>query len=231
MTYLLKIFLAGYSGAGKTTGLQQICGSNTYLFGEQLRKPTESEKKAWKTKTGLATTTTFPNYGNFYLSYNKITNKFNVLSDESLYLKKKLEIYMIDTCGQEAFYQYRKEHSFGADGIFFLIDGSLEATPENIKNVLNIYTELRSFYEGTPFPPMVIICNKQDLWQKARINSGVKGRELFYQKILNSHNNEFSNYPFVGASAKEGWGMDIAVDTLFKNMLIGPLKKIWDDLL
>ncbi|MHA1799573.1 MAG: GTPase domain-containing protein, partial [Candidatus Helarchaeota archaeon] len=121
-----------------------------------------------------------------------------------------------DTCGQEIFYQITKATSEGSQGLLFIVDSTLELKSHS-KEIVDVFTQVESHFGGD-MPPTVIVCNKQDLVQKFRIEEGGFGKEVFMKTIMRSYEQKFAKIPFIDACAKDGWGVDKAVELLVEEI-------------
>lgn len=226
-----KIVFSGLSGAGKTTAMKSLCGvDNVLIFAEAMREPTEEEKIAWQS-TIEVTTSHYPNHGNLIMSYDVDEKKYYLKNEEEL---EKREINpkmggivedndcvatIVDTCGQEPFYGWRREFSYGADGILFFIDSSIAVSDDYIKRIVIAYTELRVFFHGTTFPPVVFVCNKLDLkpaWREWTESGEKSIKNLLYEKVLRSYMDDFDLFPFIPGSALKNRGIKEALELLFE---------------
>ena len=110
------------------------------------------------------------------------------------------------------FYPLRQATAIGVQGILFFIDSALlqlHLDFTNIQKIINAFEELKSFLgdELTKIPA-TFICNKQDLIQ----SDG--GKAGFIKRTIAFYDSTFEKYPFVNASALEGWGAQEALRIL-----------------
>jgi len=209
--------MSGLSGAGKTTTLQLLI-SNAHLLGEQKRRPTKEEQEAWRLATDQMTTTSmYTNFGIIIITPNYETEEF-IFHDEPNYSPqdKDIIVNMFDTCGQQIFYPLRQATAIGVQGILFFIDSALlqlHLDFTNIQKIIQGFEELRSFI-GPELEsiPLVVICNKQDLIESE------KGRAGFIKKSISFYDSSFDKFPFVNASAVEGYGAQEALKILLKEI-------------
>ena len=206
MTYSIKIMFSGLSGAGKTTTLKLLV-KNAHLLGEQKRTPTKEEQEAWHIATDqLVSTSMYTNFGILVTSPNFETQEF-VFHDEPNYSPREHDIILnlFDTCGQEIFYPLRQATAIGVQGVLFFIDAALlqlKLDFSNVQRLINGFEELRSFLGAELNKvPMVFICNKQDLIKDE------KGKAGFIKKTVAFYDETFEKYPFINASALQGWGV------------------------
>lgn len=213
MTYSIKVILSGLSGAGKTTTLK-ILVKNAHLLGEQQRMPTKDEQEAWNLAMGqMVTTSMYTNFGILIITPNFQTKEY-IFKQESDYTPKKNDIIvnLFDTCGQEIFYPLRQATTIGVQGILHFIDSALlqlHLDFSNIHKIINGFEELKTFLgKELDKIPIVFICNKQDLIKTD------KGKAGFIKKSITFYDSYFKKYPFVNASALEGWGAQEALKIL-----------------
>ncbi len=205
--------LSGLSGAGKTTSLKLLV-KTAHLLGEQKRMPTKEEQETWKLAMGeMVSTSMYTNFGILIVTPNFKTKEF-IFHTEPNYSPKDQDIIIniFDTCGQELFYPLRQATATGVQGILFFVDSALmqlHLNFSNIQRIINGFEELRTFLgEELKKIPLVIICNKQDLIQTE------KGKAGFIKKTISFYDSTFDRYPFVNASAVEGWGAQEALKLL-----------------
>ena len=204
---------SGLSGAGKTTSLK-ILVKNCHLLGEQQRAPTKQEQEAWNLAMDqMVPTSMYTNFGILIATPNYKTEEI-IFHQEADYNPKENDIIinLFDTCGQQIFYPLRQATAIGVQGILFFIDSALlqlHLDFTNIQKIINAYDELKSFL-GRELDqiPKVFICNKQDLIQTDR------GKAGFIKKTIAFYDSAFEKYPFVNASALEGWGSQEALKIL-----------------
>ena len=213
MTYSIKVMFSGLSGAGKTTSLKLLVKS-AHLLGEQQRMPTKEEQEAWQLATGeMVPTSMYTNFGVLILTPDFRTNEFSFQTEPN-YTPKANDIIvnLFDTCGQDIFYPLRQATATGVQGIMFFIDAALlqlQLDFTNIQKIINAFEELRTFLgKDLEKIPVVFICNKQDLIKTE------KGKAGFIKKTIAFYDNSFEKYPFVNASAIQGWGPEEALKTL-----------------
>lgn len=205
--------LSGLSGAGKTTTLKVLV-KNCHLLGEQQRMPTKEEQEAWHLATGeMIPTSMYTNFGILIVSPNYETKEMS-FHQEADYTPKENDIIvnLFDTCGQQIFYPLRQATAIGVQGILFFIDSALlqlHLDFSNIQKIINAFEELKTFI-GRELEkiPQVFICNKQDLIRTD------KGKAGFVKKTIAFYDSTFEKYPFVNASALEGWGAQEALRIL-----------------
>lgn len=240
--FIVKLLLAGPSGSGKTAVLEYL-DSDAQLFGEQKRKPTPEEIKAWGSEVEVSTSG-FINIGQFIVNYDSDMLQYKV--DRGGKVKEGgFGVTLFDTCGQvgDLFRGYKEIGTFGTAGILFVLDASRDPDYYTLE-ITNAFNELHQFYKTTNIygpvsqrnpmlPPIVILCNKQDLVQRRNIVGGGKGREVIYQSILRSYDLAFAKYKFVGTCATgytknvsgtvfevvPPWGIEEAIDILFKEII------------
>lgn len=218
MPFTIKISLIGLSGSGKTTTLRSLAKERAYLMCEQKRPPSEEEMKAWRVAADVEVpTSAVPNFGNLILRPNFEKGTFKLLD----YFPDEMEkndciIYLYDTCGQEIFYQITKATSEGSQGLLFLVDSTLDLKIHS-KEIVDVFETVESHFRGN-MPPTVIVCNKQDLVSKFRIEYGGFGKEVFMRSIMRSYESKFQKIPFIDACAKDGWGVDKALELLVEEI-------------
>ncbi len=213
MTYSIKVMLSGLSGAGKTTTLKLLV-KNCHLLGEQQRMPTKEEQEAWKLALGkMVPTSMYTNFGILIITPDYKIDEFS-FHHETNYTPTENDIIvnLFDTCGQQIFYPLRQATAIGVQGILFFIDSALlqlHLDFSNIQKIINAFEELKTFL-GRELEkiPKVFICNKQDLIQTD------KGKAGFIKKTIAFYDSSFEKYPFVNASALEGWGAELALKIL-----------------
>jgi len=213
MTYSIKIMLSGLSGAGKTTTLKLLV-KNCHLLGEQQRMPTKVEQEAWNLAMDqMIPTSMYTNFGILIATpnYQKGEMLFHQEADYSP-RDNDIIINLFDTCGQQIFYPLRQATAIGVQGILFFIDSALlqlHLDYSNVQKIITAFEELKTFL-GAELPniPGVLICNKQDLIQTDR------GKAGFIKKSIAFYDSTFEKYPFVNASALEGWGAQEALRIL-----------------
>ncbi|NVM54679.1 MAG: hypothetical protein HWN66_13325 [Candidatus Helarchaeota archaeon] len=213
MTYSIKVILSGLSGVGKTTTLKVLV-KNCHLLGEQQRMPTKEEQDAWNLAMDqMIPTSMYTNFGILIATPNYQTEEI-VFHQEADYNPKENDIIvnLFDTCGQQIFYPLRQATSIGVQGILFFIDSALlqlHLDFANIQKIINAYEELKSFIgKELESIPKVFLCNKQDLIKTD------KGKAGFIKKTIAFYDTTFEKYPFVNASAVEGWGAQEALRVL-----------------
>jgi len=209
--------MSGLSGAGKTTTLKLLI-PNAHLLGEQKRRPTKEEQDAWRLAMDqMIPTSMYTNFGILIVTPDYETDSF-IFHDEPDYSPKDRDIIvnLFDTCGQQIFYPLRQATAIGVQGILFFIDSALlqlHLNFTNIQNIIYAFEELRTFIgDELKNIPLVILCNKQDL-----INTE-KGRAGFIKKTIAFYDSIFEKYPFVNASAVEGYGAQEALKILLKDI-------------
>ncbi len=205
--------LSGLSGAGKTTSLKLLV-KNAHLLGEQKRMPTKEEQEAWNLAMGeMVPTSMYTNFGILVVTPNFKTMNF-ILHDDPDYSPGSNDIIvnLFDTCGQEIFYPLRQATATGVQGILFFIDSALlqlHLDFANIQKIINAFEELKTFLgKELENIPIIFICNKQDLIKTE------KGKAGFIKKTIAFYDSTFEKYPFVNASALEGWGSQEALKML-----------------
>lgn len=215
MTYSIKIMMSGLSGAGKTTTLKLLI-PNAHLLGEQKRIPTKEEQDAWRLATDqMISTSMYTNFGILIATPDYQVDNFNFHKEPNYSPKDQdIIINLFDTCGQQIFYPLRQATAIGVQGILFFIDAALlqlHLDFSNVQKIINAFEELRSFLgpelESTP---LVFICNKQDLINTER------GKAGFIKRSIAFYDSAFEKYPFVNASAVEGWGAEEGIKLLLK---------------
>ncbi|HUY01009.1 MAG TPA: ADP-ribosylation factor-like protein [Candidatus Deferrimicrobium sp.] len=217
MTYSIKIMLSGLSGAGKTTTLK-ILVKNAHLLGEQKRAPTKFEQEAWHLATEeLVSTSMYTNFGILIVTPNYETQEF-IFHHEPNYNPQENDVILnlFDTCGQEIFYPLRQATAIGVQGILFFIDAALlqlRLDFSNVQKIINGFEELRVFLgDELEKIPMVFLCNKQDLIKTDH------GKAGFIKKTIAFYDSMFEKYPFMNASAVEGWGAQDALKVLLMDI-------------
>lgn len=226
--YSWKITLGGPSGAGKTTTLVLCCGKNAYLLAEEKRMPNSKEIEAWGSDKPVSTSW-YPNYGGVIIGFDVFSQQFKMYPNKGKPEEGDYLINIVDTCGQQPFYKHSEKDLADTHGILFVFDASRD--PDEYKlEIQNVFNDLQSLYQGRQLPPIVFMANKQDLVKKWRIAQGGHGRELFYQRILGSHDPFYNNVPFVGSSALEGWGVAKAIDYLMKEIIKRINPKFYQDI-
>jgi len=209
--------LSGLSGAGKTTTLKLLV-KNCHLLGEQQRMPTPEEQKAWNLALGqMVPTSMYTNFGILIVTPDYKEKKV-YFHEESNYNPKDRDIIvnLFDTCGQQIFYPLRQATAIGVQGILFFIDSALlqlHLDFSNIQKIITAFEELRTFLgKDLEKIPTVFICNKQDLIKTD------KGKAGFIKKTIAFYDSSFEKYPFVNASALEGWGAQEALRILLLDL-------------
>jgi signal recognition particle receptor subunit beta len=238
--HIIKIGLFGPSGAGKTETL--LClDPNAILSGEQKRKPTSDETEAWGSDLDVSTSH-FLNVGHCIVEQDYTNDHFKLVTPNKKAAPDAYHVTIYDSCGQDIFRTFREMAAEGAWGILFIIDASRDFNLYKFE-VTNAFNELHSLYNdhntygpistrNPKLPPLVVLCNKQDIVQRRRILDGGIGRETFYKTILRSYDPIFDTYPFIGTSATgyqkwvsngvvevvPTWGIEEAIDLLFKQI-------------
>ncbi len=205
--------LSGLSGAGKTTTLKLLV-KNCHLLGEQQRMPTKEEQQAWNLAMDqMIPTSMYTNFGILIATpdYDKGEMLFHQEADYSP-RDKDIIINLFDTCGQQIFYPLRQATAIGVQGILFFVDSALlqlHLDFSSVQKIITAFEELKSFLgDELPKIPAVFICNKQDLIKTD------KGKAGFIRKTIAFYDSTFEKYPFVNASALEGWGAQEALRQL-----------------
>ncbi|MFW9872843.1 MAG: hypothetical protein ACFFG0_07055 [Candidatus Thorarchaeota archaeon] len=172
---VVKIFLVGPSGSGKTTTLMFL-DKKARLVGEQHRRPTVDEIKAWgldvegfmEANNGnplLVRTSTYPNFGQVIVTYNSSEDKFFINREKRDVSDNSFIVTIVDGCGQQCFYPYREGGAAGAYGILFIFDASrVESYTEKetgkfvypyVYEIMSAFNELYHFYKkGNVYGPV-----------------------------------------------------------------------------
>lgn len=215
--------LSGLSGAGKTTTLKLLV-KNCHLLGEQQRMPTKEEQDAWKLATDqMISTSMYTNFGIMIITPDYSAEQIVFHEPDYTPRHNDIIVNLFDTCGQEIFYPLRQATAIGVQGILFFIDSALlqlHLDFSNIQKIITGFEELKTFLGSELLNiPAVFICNKQDLIKTDR------GKAGFIKKTISFYDNIFEKYPFVNASALEGWGAQEALRILLMDLA----KKLgWD---
>ncbi len=221
MVIQVKISLVGLSGAGKTTYLKGI-SPKAYLMAETQRPITDLEMKAWQMAGGTKVTSSMvPNFAHIVVNKKyKIQGDYFNLHD----LKSSdLIVMIIDTLGQEIFYDLNKTAIKGSDGILLLLDSSVSV--EDQKNsLINAYNQLVSHFDTDT--PVSIILNKQDLWERmAVVMLSVKSKASQLREELNAVIPAFQKCKYYNASALKQWGIKEPLQEMVKKIHENLLKK------
>jgi len=214
MVIQIKISLVGLSGAGKTTFLKSI-SPKAYLMAETQRPITDLEMKAWQVAAGTKVSSSMvPNFAHVV-----VNKKFKIQGDYfNLHDLKgsELIIMIIDTLGQEIFYDLNQSAIKGSDGILFILDSSVSIADQK-KQLLNAYQQLVSHFDAKT--PISIILNKQDLWERmAVVMMGVKSKATQLKEELNSVIPAFKQCKYYNASALKQWGVKEPLQDMVKSI-------------
>ena len=214
MVIQIKISLVGLSGAGKTTFLKSI-SPKAYLMAETQRPITDLEMKAWQVAAGTRVSSSMvPNFAHIVLNKKfKIQGDYFNLHD----LKgSELIIMIIDTLGQEVFYDLNQSAIKGSDGILFILDSSVPITDQ--KNALiKAYEQLVAHFDKDT--PVSVLLNKQDLWERmAVVMMGVKSKATQLKEELNVVIPAFQKCKYYNASALKQWGVKEPIQDMVKTI-------------
>jgi GTPase SAR1 family protein len=209
MTYSIKVMFSGLSGAGKTTSLKLLV-KNAHLLGEQQRMPTPAEQQAWNLATGeMVPTSMYTNFGVLVITPSQTWDQFTVNPLDYSPKSRDIIVNIFDTCGQDIFYPLRQATATGVQGVMFFVDSALlqlQLDFTNVQKIINAFEELRTFLgKDLEKIPVVFICNKQDLIKTE------KGKAGFIKRTIAFYDSAFEKYPFVNASAIQGWGPEEAL--------------------
>lgn len=213
MPFTIRVSLAGLSGAGKTETLKSLC-PDAYLVAEEERTPTKEEAEAWEISLDTKIPTSkVPNFGNLILNEKiEISNNFSGILQENDILA-----LIFDTCGQESFYDIRKATITGSDGILFVIDSAIPILRQ-AKKIIRIFNEILSYFNE--IPPVSILCNKQDIIEKRKMEKGYRSKAHMIKQILNTYLTEYKyKIEYFNTSALENWGLKEAVENLIKRIM------------
>ncbi|NHI92250.1 MAG: GTP-binding protein [Candidatus Lokiarchaeota archaeon] len=220
MVYQIKISLVGLTGAGKTTLLKAI-SPNAYLMAESKRTVTNLEAKSWgMTPDMLINTSMVPNFTHVVLSKKyKLKGDYFILNDIK---KDDIILMIIDTLGQDIFYEINKSSINGSVGIIFVLDSSIPISQQK-ENLIAAYKMIKEHFESDIF--ISVILNKQDLWERMARSMlpSYKGKDVELKKELDAVIPDFEDCHYYVTSALKNWGVKEAFQDI--------TKKIMDDLL
>ena len=212
MVIQIKISLVGLSGAGKTTFLKSI-SPKAYLMAETQRPITDLEMKAWQMAAGTKVSSSMvPNFAHIVVNKKfKIQGDYFKMDD----LKGSETIVMIiDTLGQEIFYDLNQSAIKGSDGILFILDSSVPIS-DHKNQLINAHDPLIAHFDAKI--PISIILNKQDLWERmAVVMMGVKSKATQLKEELNAVIPAFKDCKYYNASALKQWGVKEPVQDIVK---------------
>jgi len=223
MTFVLKVCLVGMSGSGKTTTLKSLC-NDAFVSAENQRFPTKEESIAWEIpEDKKISTSLFVNFGS--VKVNNGSDDYIIMIYDTLGYTSEKNGNGIIKIGDEFL---RDNALYDSNGILFVLDTALDLYYEKYsKRILEVFDDLKKFYNkrGQDLPFFVVVCNKQDILHKRKIDSGSLGRKIFFEAILRSHDPFFNTVEFVNASAKDSWGIDEALNKLIIGMIRNKINK------
>lgn len=213
----------GLSGAGKTTLLKTI-SPNAYIMAESKRRITDLEARSWGlTPDTLINTSNVPNFA--HVVFNK---KFKLKGDycNSNNVKDDSVILMIiDTLGQEIFFDINRSSIKGSSGIIFVLDSSV-SIPLQKEKLISAYQNMKAHFDENAI--VSVILNKQDLWERmaTAMLPSYKGKDKELKEELDSVIPEFGKCKYYSTSALKNWGVKEAFENItkqiMKNLPMGP---------
>lgn len=220
---MLKISLVGLSGAGKTTTLKFI-NPNAFIMDSQVREITEMEAEAWEMTIGTRIpTTTVPNFSHIIINDDgKIVRAHDgtMLHDEHI-------VHIIDTCGQEVFFNLTRDCINESNGILFIIDSTVPIMSQ-MQDLMKAYANVMSNFND--YVPVVVCLNKQDILQKKKTernkSNGSEGEIEKTRPILKSFLPELKTAQFFNTSAELGWNVKQALEALIGEIMDKVYQKI-----
>lgn len=217
MTKYLKISLVGLEGSGKTTTLKAL-NPNAYIQDSLKREITEIEAKAWKKSIGTKIpTTTVPNFTHIkFNNKNQITgsySSFNMNKDENI-------CTIIDTCGQEYFFNLTRDAIDESNGILFVIDSTIPIISQ-IPRLIELYANIISNFNE--YIPINILLNKQDDLSEIKAlkneSSEYIGKIEKLRPILRAYLPELKEARFFNGSALLNYNINECIESLLSKVM------------
>lgn len=223
MTYMIKISLVGLSGAGKTTTLKQI-NPSAFIMDTQVRNISELEAEAWKKTIGTQVpTTTVPNFTHVVVNdEGEFLRVHNGIVGENEHI-----VHIIDTCGQEFFFNLTRDNIDESNGLLFIIDASIPILSQ-VDALTRAYANVMSNF--IDYVPIHVCLNKQDILQRNKTlkeqQNGYDGKAEQVRPYLHSFLPELKEARFFNTSAELGWNIKEALESLIKNVMDNICQKV-----